>query len=70
VTSTFFLGIFLGDCSYADVATADMKLSGTESASEKLKSLRSVKNWPMTRLTMARATPDTIAAMTAMDSRM
>jgi hypothetical protein len=47
-----------------------MKLSGMESASEKLKSLRSVKKFPMTRLTIARATPEAIAATTAMTSRM
>lgn len=46
-----------------------MKFSGIESASEKLKSLSSVKNCPMTKLTMARATPDAIAAMRAMHSR-
>lgn len=55
--------------SYADVWTADIKFSGIESASEKLKSLSSVKKCPMTRLTMARATPDAMAAMRAIISR-
>lgn len=43
-----------------------MKSSGIELASEKLKSLNSVRNCPITRLTMARETPDATAAMKAM----
>lgn len=54
---------------YADVRTADMKFLGTELESEKLKSLSRVKNCPITRLTMASATPDAIAATKAIDSR-
>lgn len=46
-----------------------MKLLGIEPPSEKLKSLSSVKNCPITKLTMARATPDPMAAMMAMASK-
>lgn len=58
-----------GQGSYADVRTADMRFSGIERASEKLKSLSRVKKFPMTRLTMATATPEVIAAMKAIPSR-
>ena len=56
-------------CPYADMRTAGMKPAGIEFTPEKLKSLSSVKNCPITRLTMANATPDATAAMKARHSR-
>lgn len=48
------------------VETSAMKLSGMLPV---LKSLRTLMKFPMTRLTMASATPEPIAARIAMNSR-